>query len=278
MGNRFLGSGNSLWEFGHLLWRPLGWALLSLTTPLLSKLTGLTMFMQASLVLIVVSVLCSLITVALWYIMAARVAGSKGVAFAVSLAMACSHGFLLYAHSGCSYIPGLTCLTASLYFLLAGRIVPGAIFYALSALLWLPFILGGAALLLLAACPSAKWNTPLRACFTKLVWTGAIRFILISTALLLLVYGFALYARQTSSVAEAREWVAASGHGWSQSSRLVRIATGLPRSFLYLGKDGILYKRYLWHDPYSHVTLWNIASASLWKLVAFDSIRRVSSV
>ena len=34
------GKGNLLWEFGHLLWRPLGWALTTLLSPLLSSLTN----------------------------------------------------------------------------------------------------------------------------------------------------------------------------------------------------------------------------------------------
>jgi hypothetical protein len=268
-GKSLFGSGNSLWDFGHLIWRPLGWALLSLTTPLLSAWTGFTIFMQASFVLVVVSVLCSLISVVLWYVMAIRLSGSKPVAFMVTIALACSHGFLLYAHSGCAYIPGVACLTASLYFLTTRRPIAAGIFYALSTLLWLPFILGGAALLLIAAFPSADWNQPLSEKLPKVDWAGAIRFTVASAIVVLLVYGFALYARRISSVAEAREWAVSSGHGWSQNIKVVRAATGVPRSFLYLGKDGILFKRYLRHDPYSPVTLRDLAGASLWKLAAF---------
>ncbi len=62
----------------------------------------------------------------------------------------------------------------------------------------------------------------------------------------------------------------ATSHGFSPNLKAVRIATGLPRSFLYLGKDGILFKRYLRHDPYSLVTLRDIARSGLWKLFAFD--------
>jgi len=264
------GPANSLWESGHLLWRPLGWVLLSLAAPLLSVVTDWTPFMQATFVLIAVSVPCALITVVLWHRMITRVGVSKSVAFMVTIAMACSHGFLLRAPSGSAYLPGLLCLTGSLCFLGTGRIIGGAVLYAVSALLWLPFILVGPALLLLAACPSWKWDTPVREILAKVDWARAIRFIAVSAGIVLLMYGLALCARRTSSVREAKDWYASGSHGYSTNLNVVRIATGLPRSFLYLGKDGIFYKRYLLHDPYSPVTLWDIVHASLWKIAAFD--------
>jgi hypothetical protein len=269
IGKSPFGNGNSLWEFGHLLWRPLGWLILTLSSPLIPARTDWTPFMQASFVLIVISVSSALIAIALWYAIAMRVSASRRTVFLIVLAAACSHGVLLYAHSGCAYIPGLTCLTASLYFLLGRRTIAGAAFFALSALIWFPFILAGAALLLLAACPAADWSEPLKDSFAQFDRAAAIRFLSLSAAIVVLVYGLALWARQISSVKEALNWYSAANHGFSQSGKLVRMATGLPRSFLYLGKDGILYKRFLRHDPYSPVTLRELARASLWKLVAF---------
>ncbi len=86
----------------------------------------------------------------------------------------------------------------------------------------------------------------------------------------MLVYSTGAWARKISSVNEAKEWFAAASHGFSPGMKIVRIATGLPRSLLYLGKDGIQYKRYLHHDPYTPVTLRGVISAGLWKLAAFD--------
>ena len=269
LGKSLFGPANSLWEPGHVLWRPLGWALLSLASSPLSALTDWTPFMQASFVLMAVSVLCALVTVVLWHAMVIRMTGSKGLAFMVAIAMACSDGFLLRVASGSAYIPGLMCITASLCFLGRGKTILGALFYGLSVLLWLPFILAGPALLLLAACPSWNWNTPLKEIFAKVDLAGAIRFTVISATIVVLVYGFAIYALRASSAGEAENWFVAANHGYSPNIKLVRIASGLPRSFLYLGRDGILYKRFLWHDPYSPVTLWNIAIATSWKLIAF---------
>lgn len=269
LGKSPVGPGNSLWEFGHLLWRPLGWSLLTLTSPLLSALTNWTPVMQAEFLLIAVSTACSFVSVVLWQAIAMRITGSKGLAFLIAAAMAFSHGFLLYAHSGCAYIPGLACLTGSLYFLLNRKIRTGAVFYALAVLTWLPFILAGAALLLLAASAFENVTDSLAEHFTNLDFRSALRFLVVSAAAVVLVYGLAARARGISSVGEAREWYAAAGHGFSQSMRIVRTATGLPRSLLYLGKDGIQYKRFLHHDPYAPVTLRGVVTASVWKLGAF---------
>lgn len=270
LGKSPFGAGNSLWEFGHLLWRPLGWLLLTGASFLIPSHSGWTVFMQASFVLIAVSTVCALIAVALWYAIAIRVSSSRGTVCLIVLAAACSHGFLLYAHSGCAYVPGLACITASLFFLMERRTVAGALFYALGTLLWFPFILAGAALFLLAAFPSGDWSSSLRTRFARFDRRSAIRFVCLSAGVIVVVYGLAMSARRISSVKDAVEWYHSAGHGYSQSGKLVRALTGVPRSFLYLGKDGILYKRFLRHDPYAPVNLGNLVGASLWKLVIFD--------
>lgn len=268
LGKSPIGPLNSLWEFGHLLWRPLGWILTSAVRPLLMAVTDWTPSMQASSVLIAVSIASSIVTVLLWYLLLIDLTRSHLISFAVTLCLACSHGFLLYAHTGFAYIPGLMCLTLSVRFLGEGRVTAGALGYAVSVLLWLPYILAGLALLLLAACPPG-WNIPLKECLSHIDLKKAVRFAAVSGACVLIAYGLALLARQTSSLTDARNWYGAAGHGWSQNIRAVRIATGLPRSFFYLAKDGILYKRFLRHDPYAPVTMLDIATASLWKIGLF---------
>lgn len=269
LGKSPFGRGNTLWEFGHLLWRPLGWLLLTLTSPLLSRLTTWTPMMQAEFLLIVVSTVCALASIVMWHAIVLRAGGSKGIAFLVAVAMACSHGFLLYAHSGCAYVPGLTFLTASLYLLLMRRTKSAACLYALAVLTWLPYVFAGAGLLILAAWPFESESHSMPMNFAHAAGRRAVQFFAVSAVIVVVVYGAAAWARQISSVAEAKDWVAAAGHGSAPGMKIVRVVTGLPRSLFYLGKDGILYKRYLWHDPYAPVTLRGIIGASLWKLAAF---------
>jgi hypothetical protein len=267
LGKSPFGPGNSLWEPGHLLWRPIGWALTSLLAPLLSA-TGWTPAMQASFALIVVSAASSLVTVVLWNALLIDVTRSATASFLITIAIACAHGVLLYAHSGCAYIPGLTCLTASVFLLRRNKLAAAASFYALATLLWLPYILAGAALLIIAACPSG-WTASLREGLRLFSAARALRFVAISAACVLITYGLALSARRISSVGQARTWFSEANHGISQSGNGLRLATGLPRAFLYLGKDGILYRRYLRRDPYAHTTMNDLVRASLWKIAAF---------
>ena len=41
-----------------------------------------------------------------------------------------------------------------------------------------------------------------------------------------------------------------SAHGIEPQHRLLRLPTGITRSFLYFGNDGILFKRFTLGDPY----------------------------
>jgi hypothetical protein len=269
MGKSSAGPANPLWDAGHLLWRPLGWGLLSVLGPFLSTITNWAPAIQATFLLISVSAISGLISVMLWFSLARHFSDSDSIAFLVALAAACSHGCLLYTQSGCSYIFGLTLLTASLYCLIFNRTIAGAIFYALSVLTWLPYILAGAALLIVILFPPGGASNPASQRLARVGWSGAISFTLVSAAITATAYGLVIYRLRLSSLQDVLAWVVASGHGWDQNSRLLRAATGLPRSLLFLGKDGILYKRYLRHDPYSPVTLMDIVSASLWKLASF---------
>ncbi|MES1261396.1 MAG: hypothetical protein ABUS49_06630 [Acidobacteriota bacterium] len=268
VGQSALGPGNSLWEFGHLLWRPLGWLLATLAGPVMSSLTDWTPFMQAAFVLLAVSALSSVVTVVLWYLLLIEVAQSRTTAFLVTLALACTHAFLLYAHSGCPYIPGLMCVSASLYCLRKDALTAAGVFYALGAALWFPFVLSGAGLALVAAGPAGS-EIRLRDRLRIMKPARVLRFSAISAVVLIAIYGLGAAARQVTSVREAKAWFSESNHGLEQNMKALRLTTGLPRSFFFLGKDGIVFKRFLKHDPYAPVTITDLFTASLWKIAAF---------
>jgi len=44
---------------------------------------------------------------------------------------------------------------------------------------------------------------------------------------------------------------------------------GFARSFINMGNDGMLFKRFLLHDPFNPVTILDLVRLSLWKLLAF---------
>jgi hypothetical protein len=268
LGQSPFGTTDSLWEFAHLLWRPAGWLMLTLISPLLNTFTTWTTFQQAAFALILINWIAGIITVALWYRLLSDFMRSRGVAFLLVIALACAHGFILYVHSGSSYNPALACLTASVFFVRKGKLAWAALFYALSALLWIPYIFCGLGLFVLALYPD-DWNIPVRESLSRLRPARAIRFTVIAFAIILGVYLLGAYARGIRSAGDFNAWVTDASHGWSQSQRALRMVTGLPRSAFYLGHDGLLYKRYLKHDPYAKVTLTDLVRASLWKLAVF---------
>ncbi|MEQ1885796.1 MAG: hypothetical protein ABL967_12095 [Bryobacteraceae bacterium] len=266
LGQSPFGSSNKLWEFGHLIWRPLGWLLLTLASPVLSQLTDWTPFMQACFVLISVSVVSAFVTVILWCRMLHEETGSAKLALLLTLAFSAGHGFLLYSESGCAYIPGLACLTASLQFLRKNRIVLAALLYALAALLWFPYVLAGLALFLAAALPRdwRRWNG-----VSSLHLSRAILFAVAGIGLITAGYVVGALARNIGSFADAKIWYAGASHEIISNLRLPRLATGLPRTFLFMDKDGILLKRFLKHDPYAYVGIVEIVRVILWKLAIY---------
>ncbi|HWC00598.1 MAG TPA: hypothetical protein VG672_28020 [Bryobacteraceae bacterium] len=272
------GSGNTLWEFGHLLWRPMGWCLTTVAAPWLAGWTGWNPYLTCVFLLMATTVVCGFFTVLMWYALVLEFTRSQAVAFLIAISFACTNAFLTYVHSGSSYVAGLFCVTASVWLL--RRAVNGkgigkntvaatAILAALGTLFWFPYILSLPAIAFLGMCPSPaklSWSS----IFSRESVRLAVRFSIVAIVCLAIGYGAALAARQVSSAAEARTWATESSHGWSQSLGIVRIATGLPRAFLFMGKDGVLFRRYLRHDPYSPVSLAALVRASLWKILIFD--------
>jgi hypothetical protein len=70
------------------------------------------------------------------------------------------------------------------------------------------------------------------------------------------------------SLSDFREWVAVSSHGVRQSG-LPRVLFGFARSFIHLGNDGVLFKRFLLHDSLNPVSALDLLGLSLWKLMLF---------
>jgi hypothetical protein len=258
-----------LWEFGHLLWRPMGWALTTLLAPAFHLWTDWTPVMQVIFVLICVSTLSAAIAVVFCYWLLLDVTNSPRCAGGLTLAFLFLHGFLLYSHSGTAYVPGLAALTVSLYLVRRGKTARGAAFYAVAALFWLPYILAGLGLLLTASFPLG-WDEPLALLRRRFEPRRAILFLAVAGAITLGGYGLAGAARSVSSIQEAKAWASDASHGVQQSIRVARLATALPRSFLVLGRDGVLYRRFLFRDPMAPVGAMDLVKASLWKIAAFN--------
>ena len=64
-------------------------------------------------------------------------------------------------------------------------------------------------------------------------------------------------------------WVRSAAHGEGRDRQLLRMFFGLPRSFFIMGDDGVLWKQFLFGDPYARVGLSDVLRASTWKIGLF---------
>ncbi|HYG81629.1 MAG TPA: hypothetical protein VD861_14635, partial [Pyrinomonadaceae bacterium] len=60
-------------------------------------------------------------------------------------------------------------------------------------------------------------------------------------------------------------------HG-NDTRGVARMVFGLPRSFVNMGNDGVLFKRYLLGDPFNPVSAFDLARLSLWKMGLFYAL------
>jgi len=255
-------------EFGHLAWRPVGAALLTLVD---SPKTGDT-FRSLSL--------DSLRNLggASWTLGLLGVIGAAGwlrtilrsysaAAFGVVMLIACK-AYLNFAQVGMPYVPSLAllfmglCIASlepkSVVWRVIFDVVAGLCFAA-SALAWGTFAIALPGAVLAPLVLSANWRRRL----PRVVLSGAV-----GVATLLVVYFVVGRSLGFHSVAEYMAWIAAADHGISTGG-LPRAAIGLARSFVDVGDYGRLVKRFMVRDAYNPVPLRGLLTADLLKIGAF---------
>lgn len=268
---------NPLWEFGHVLWRPIGrvmWHAVAAAPALRARYDDRLLIYLG---LIAVSVAGGVAAVTAMHGVARVVLGATLLAYIPPLAMLLTHAFLNYWQTGSAYQPGLGCVTVSLYLVYraanAGAprardaILAGAIL-GVGVCLWLPYVFSAPAIALAAACwgpggMSFEWAR-LRERLRFLRWlTGACVMVGI------LCYGVAIRQNQIGSVKALVAWGGEASHEMAQTKHLLRLPMGLPRSFIHMGEDGMMYKRYLLKDPYAPVRIGDLLRGSLIKIALF---------
>jgi hypothetical protein len=272
---------NPFLEFGHLLWRPTGWLAYRLTRPLTALFMGHDARAQVTLTLMALNWLAGLWSILCLRAIVARACRRAWAADAAALAFLCTNTFLNYAQSGCAYVPGLALLLTGVYWLAPGgaravengesgdaletnfswRRACGAGFCLAGAVcFWFPYLLalpGAFAWPLLTGHGRLRERSrlALRAVAACAVCGGGI-------------YLAFMLALGIHTPAQFRAWVAEASHGFRLSGA-ARFVFGLARSFVNTGDDGLLFKRYLLHDPYSPVSLFELFRLSLLKVGLF---------
>jgi hypothetical protein len=266
---------NPLWEFGHLLWRPLGswgWRVID-GLPFLQEQFNETQ--RAYIPFVVINIVTGIIGILLMYALALRLTGNAWRAFVASAGLLASHSYLAYIQTGSAYNPGITAILASVYLADQARrsekwmrlTAASGFFLALGILLWLPYVFAAPAVALFLALPFPDANEP------RPSWRERLKPVLFLTLVTLLTgvaaYAWAVKENRITSTGEFMEWAGKSSHGVSQTKRLLRLPTALPRSVVHVGEDGMMLKRFVLKDPYAPVTITDLLRLSVFKMAIF---------
>lgn len=258
------------WEFGHLLWRPLGYVLFRISGPLLGRFVGQDQQTSATLVLMGLSWIGGLVSVLSLFGIVNRVCRRKVPVLLGVAAFIGAQAFLNYFHTGAPYVPGLGLVLLAMYLLVVqgDKDKPSILIAALAGvslagagLFWLPYVL---------AIPAALLTPLVLFGFSK----QRLKLALVAVVMGAIVGGAAYFAIMSHAgvhnVQEFRAWVQKTSRNEGSSNRGVTKAIfGFARSFINMGNDGMLFKRFLLHDPFNPVTVWDLLRMSLWKLLAF---------
>ena len=257
---------NSFWDSGHLLWRPLGLLLFKIFRPLSSLVIGPDPAHNVMFLLIAVNFVAGLVSAILLYLLIDSITGRRWLGVFVVACFIFSNGILNFTQAGTSYIAALVFLIAGLYLLLkdkgnlsTGNAIGAGLACSAAVIMWFPFVLVVPATLL---APIVLFG-PARPRKSSIIYAGAT-----FSVAALMTYLIVMIAIGVHGVADFREWMAVASHGVRQSG-LPRMLFGLARSFVHLGNDGVLFKRFLLHDSLNPVSELDLVRFSLWKLMLF---------
>jgi hypothetical protein len=267
----FVGGRNyEFWEFGHLFWRPLGWLLYALYKPMTSSVASGDVRFNVTLVLVALNWLAGLLSVCALLGIVRRLCGDRiWITNLATVTFIFSHAFLNFTQTGSSYIPGLSLLLLGFYILtrygeggekswatalLAGLALAGAV------CLWFPYML---------AMPAAVASPLLLFGFDRMrsrlmMSTGVTLAVVLAVAYGVVVIG----ALGIHTLAGFKAWMSGASHN-TDIHGVTRMVFGFARSFIYMGNDGMLFKRYLLGDPFNRVTSLDLVRLSLLKFVLF---------
>ncbi len=272
----FQGRQAQFWEFGHLLWRPWGYAGYSVLGGSYERWFGGTASAAAARFLIQTNLVCSIAVLFLTLVLLRKVA-REWVAAVVAVAMSCSISFLFYSHSGAPYIPALMFSVLTLLFIASGleNAARGRVYallaglsFAIACALWFPYSFSG--LGMLAALYLWPMREPVEARKERELRRGLMATFVISLALATaIMFGGGAVAEGIRSAGQLSQWVLQSDNGWSQSKTAMRAITGLARSMWDFGGETVLLKRWLFHDPYNPARIWTVVFTLGAKLALF---------
>jgi hypothetical protein len=256
------------WEFGHLFWRPIIWLCYVTLRPLTRHIIGSDPGSNVIVVTFIINWIAGLVSVFMLQALCGLLCTKRWIVYFVPIVFIFCHGFLNYFQTGSSYVPALALSLVGFYVvarwkgpqstlltaLLAGLALAGAV------CMWFPFVLSIPAVVLAPLVLFKIDKQTIRLVVITLVCVSIFG---------ALAYGLAVVGMLgITSVAGFRAWQKAASHD-TEIRGVTRMVFGLARSFIYMGSDGIVFKRYLLKDPFNPVTLLDLLRLSLWKLGLF---------
>lgn len=255
------------WDFGHLFWRPT----LRFLLQHISAADQASKLLHAFYIVNFLSTVAGLVGVCLAIATLRIFTHEVAPAVTSTIILSFSQVVLTHSKGGCAYIFGFVALSAGFYTALASAqvgkpvwrsVALGGAFFALAVCLWLPyfFALPGAVLGPVLLCKSSKrpW---------RVVWG----LVIVCATLVLIAYGMVAAHIGIRNFNDFVGWAGRSSHGVTTSGAK-RVIFGFARSFVSLGENGphgIVFKRFLLHDPYNPVSFRQIFGSTLWKLILF---------
>lgn len=261
-----LGENYNFWEFGHLFWRPFGSFIWSRFFP---AVEGNFWRGEVNLIFQWTSYVVGFVSTATLIGILKKLKIPIQIIAIVSAGFVCSHAFLNFTQTGTSYVTALMFYLLGLFFILRPTVeksflhsILSGVCLAFAICFWMPFL----------------WTLPALVCAPLVLYdfsrrnlsASAIQIIAFSLTTAL-SYGIVLTILQIDSLSELKVWIAAASHG-NETRGVLRMIFGIARSFVNMGSDGVLFKRFLLSDPYNPVSIAMLVSANLWKVAAFYAL------
>jgi hypothetical protein len=135
------------------------------------------------------------------------------------------------------------------------RSLLGGLALASAVLLWFPYVLVIPAAVLIPLVTRRSLRGTLISGFSFAAASGGIY--------LAVILGLGLH-----TLPEILAWMRSASHG-IQAGGWIRAGFGFARSFINMGNDGVLFKRYLLHDPFNPVSATDLLRMVLAKMLMF---------
>ena len=261
---------SKLWDFPHLLWRPIGRILSDVFLPLILGRFHQNAGTSITFLLVCLNVLAALICGLVVQAAAWRLTGNQWAATLAGAAFLCVSSVLNYSRSGSSYVVGLAFLLIALYLAAFYRnrswkeAVLCGFLSGMAVLVWVPY---------LVSVPAVFMAGPVLNVDERSDHQRSLRYVaLAGLATGVIVAGFYMMAiaiQHIHTVPALLRWIHETSHDPERSRKLIRMAMGFPRSVYELGDDALWIKWFLFRDPYAKVGLLELLRVPLLKLVAF---------